>query len=171
MSTSRNQSSKGFTIIEVMIVMAIAGLLMMLVFMAIPTLLRNGRNDQRKQGATSILQALSHYELNNSGTMPAPCNAGSCFGATSFTANDKLIFYDGTSSTDVIVCVGSYSGVGCSPATAVTDTEKVYIYNYQRCSPTISGTGTSAGSGYNDSIALYALEGSHSATIPMCQQL
>ena len=42
----RNQ---GFTIIEVMIVLAIAGLIMLIVFLAVPALQRNQRNTARKQ--------------------------------------------------------------------------------------------------------------------------
>jgi prepilin-type N-terminal cleavage/methylation domain-containing protein len=39
--------NEGFTIIEVMIVLAIAGLIMLVVFLAVPALQRNSRNTQR----------------------------------------------------------------------------------------------------------------------------
>src|ERR1700752_5066300 len=82
----------GFTIIEVMIVLAIAGLLLMIVFMAVPALERNSRNNQRKQDVTIILSALSHYELNNSGDLPH-------VGSSNFLqyVQSKLTYYDGTS--------------------------------------------------------------------------
>ena len=39
--------AEGFTIIEVLIVLAIAGLILLVVFLAVPALQRNARNTQR----------------------------------------------------------------------------------------------------------------------------
>lgn len=62
------QSSKqewGFTIIEVMIVLAVAGLIMLIVFLAVPALQRNARNTQRKEAMGQIEAALEEYRNNN----------------------------------------------------------------------------------------------------------
>lgn len=63
----RNQ---GFTIIEVLIVLAIAGLILLIVFLAVPALQRNSRNTQIKNAAASILGAVSEFEDNNQGAAP-----------------------------------------------------------------------------------------------------
>lgn len=64
----RNQ--KGFTIIEVLIVLAIAGLILLIVFLAVPALQRNSRNTQRKNDAAAILGAVTEWSTNNAGKMP-----------------------------------------------------------------------------------------------------
>jgi len=67
----RQQDKKGFTIIEVMIVLAIAGLIMLIVFLAVPSLQRSARNTQRKNDAAAIASAVANYLDNNGGTEPA----------------------------------------------------------------------------------------------------
>lgn len=68
----KNQPKRngGFTIIEVLIVMAIAGLIMLIVFLAVPALQRNSRNTQVKNAASSILGAINEFQNNNNGQMP-----------------------------------------------------------------------------------------------------
>jgi type IV pilus assembly protein PilA len=66
----QKRKEKGFTIIEVLIVLAIAGLILLVVFLAVPALQRNSRNTQAKSTAAAILGAVSEYVNNNSGGMP-----------------------------------------------------------------------------------------------------
>lgn len=68
---------KGFTIIEVLIVLAIAGLILLIIFLAVPALQRNSRNTQRKNDAAGVLGIINEYANNNGGTLPAVvCQAG-----------------------------------------------------------------------------------------------
>lgn len=69
-----NQS--GFTIIEVLIVLAIAGLILLIVFLAVPALQRNTRNAGRKEDAGRLVTAVNNYVSNNSGALPDPTNNG-----------------------------------------------------------------------------------------------
>jgi len=46
--------TEGFTIIEVLIVLAIAGLILLIVFIAVPALQRNARNTQRKNDIAGL---------------------------------------------------------------------------------------------------------------------
>src|SRR3982751_2361307 len=66
----------GFTIIEVMIVLAIAGLILLIVFLAIPALQRNSRNTQRKNDSSNLASLISEYESNNGGITPTAFGAG-----------------------------------------------------------------------------------------------
>lgn len=66
----RQSKSDGFTIIEVMIVLAIAGLILLIVFLAVPALQRNSRNTQAKNEASNILGAVNEYITNNNGALP-----------------------------------------------------------------------------------------------------
>ncbi len=61
---------KGFTIIEVMIVLAIAGLIMLIVLIAIPQLQRNQRNSARKDIAGRVKTEIDNYAANNNGAAP-----------------------------------------------------------------------------------------------------
>lgn len=67
----KTSNKKGFTIIEVVLVLAIAGLIFLVVFLAVPALQRNQRDQQRKSDASRALTTLSNYQSNNRGNLPA----------------------------------------------------------------------------------------------------
>lgn len=73
----QRKEQKGFTIIEVLIVLAIAGLIMLIVFLAVPALQRSSRNTQAKNAASSILAAVSEFQNNNNGAMPTGASVAS----------------------------------------------------------------------------------------------
>ena len=62
--------SEGFTIIEVLIVLAIAGLIMLIVFLAVPALQRNSRNTAVKNDVANALGGVAEFQAANSGVMP-----------------------------------------------------------------------------------------------------
>ena len=66
--TTKNK--KGFTIIEVVLVLAIAGLIFMMVFIALPALQRSQRNTQREDDFARVLTAVNSFQTNNSGKVP-----------------------------------------------------------------------------------------------------
>ncbi len=70
----KNRKQEGFTIIEVLIVLAIAGLIMLIVFLAVPALQRSSRNRGREADASLIASAISECVSNNNGTI-ANCDA------------------------------------------------------------------------------------------------
>ena len=63
------KNKKGFTIIEVVLVLAIAGLIFLMVFIALPALQRSQRNTRRRQDMSRILSAFTDYQ-SNVGHMP-----------------------------------------------------------------------------------------------------
>lgn len=68
---SIQQKEKGFTIIEVVLVLAIAGLIFMMVFIALPSLQRSQRDTQRKNDLSRVMTAITSYSSNNRGNVPA----------------------------------------------------------------------------------------------------
>lgn len=67
---NRKLNNKGFTIIEVVLVLAIAALIMLMVFVAWPALQRSQRDTARKNDVSSIVAAIGSYASNNQGQMP-----------------------------------------------------------------------------------------------------
>lgn len=66
-----HKKEKGFTIIEVVLVLAIAGLIFMMVFVALPALQRSQRDAQRKQDISRAMTEITSYTSNNNGSLPA----------------------------------------------------------------------------------------------------
>jgi prepilin-type N-terminal cleavage/methylation domain-containing protein len=65
LSKLKKSNNKGFTIIEVMIVLAIAGLILLIVFLAVPALQRSSRNTQRKSDVGRVGSAATTVLSNN----------------------------------------------------------------------------------------------------------
>lgn len=63
-------SKKGFTIIEVVLVLAIAALIFLMVFIALPALGRSQRDTQRRDDLSRMAAALTNYQSNNTGSNP-----------------------------------------------------------------------------------------------------
>lgn len=64
------QKTKGFTIIEVVLVLAIAGLIFLIVFLAVPALQRQQRDTQRRSDASRASAVMSNFKSNNNGRLP-----------------------------------------------------------------------------------------------------
>ncbi len=76
--------AKGFTIIEVVLVLAIAGLIFLMVFIALPALQRSQRDTQRRDDVSTFSSQLTSYSTNNRGELPP---VGKIIGTSGFAAN------------------------------------------------------------------------------------
>jgi prepilin-type N-terminal cleavage/methylation domain-containing protein len=102
MSHKNSKSNGGFTIIEVLIVLAIAGLIMLIVFLAVPALQRNSRNTSIKNDVQNVLGGVAEYQGANNGKIPATI-AGTngtvtYSGASGSGANQTSIQVQGTTN-------------------------------------------------------------------------
>jgi prepilin-type N-terminal cleavage/methylation domain-containing protein len=72
------KKEKGFTLIEIVLVLAIAGLILLMVFLAVSGAQKSRRDTQRKEDISRIASQLESYASNNSGAYPtnAPALAG-----------------------------------------------------------------------------------------------
>ena len=107
---NRNKES-GFTIIEVVLVLAIAGLIFLIVFVALPQLQRSQRDTTRRSDAGRAAAATSEYAADNSGQHPAVVSdmVGTQIDADGWSYTDALEL-DGmliTSGEDCNAGVGS----------------------------------------------------------------
>ncbi|MBR3176049.1 type II secretion system protein [Candidatus Saccharibacteria bacterium] len=86
------ETKKGFTIIEVVLVLAIAGLIFLMVFIALPALQRSQRDTQRRDDISRLTTALTQFQANNGGDVPMTrsdlCRVGN-------GTNDGSHFYAG----------------------------------------------------------------------------
>lgn len=69
MNTQPKQN--GFTIIEVVLVLAIAALIFLMIFVALPALQRGQRDTARKNDANTVVSALNSWTSNHRGSLPA----------------------------------------------------------------------------------------------------
>ncbi len=75
MNAKQTTNSKGFTIIEVVLVLAIAGLIFLMVFIALPSLQRSQRDTQRRDDISRFVSQLTSYSTNNRGAIPTSLDA------------------------------------------------------------------------------------------------
>lgn len=65
---------EGFTIVETLIVLAIAALIITIVLIAVPDLQRSARNSNMLHDAQNVASAVQNYESNNQGATPGYVN-------------------------------------------------------------------------------------------------
>src|SRR5579864_7451116 len=105
------KKSKGFTIIEVMIVLAIASLIIAIILYAVPALQRNARNNERKNDATHLAGLVHEYASNHLGQLPASvCSSGSCSAADLDVTNEHWAIMNRPASSNIITAPNSAWG-------------------------------------------------------------
>jgi len=106
------KDNKGFTIIEVLIVLAIAGLILLVVFLAVPALQRNSRNTQLRNAVSSVAGGINEYVANNNGSLPAAPGFTIASGTATIGNANTVKVTGGIVATDIVFnpgkkCVGN----------------------------------------------------------------
>ncbi len=135
----RKNDQKGFTIIEVLIVLAIAGLILLIVLLAVPALQRNSRNTAIKNDASAIAGGISEFASNNDG---GSIGAGSsALGSTVTLDNTALTNHQATTaktqSSTVVTFVASGTITAITPVAG-----SIYVVPGTKCG---TPAGTSSG--------------------------
>jgi len=160
----KRQTQKGFTIIEVLIVLAIAGFIILVVFLAVPALQRSERNIERKHDVGTLLAALSEYKNNNAFALPALIRYAGAPNAiylenASGTGNIStfdFVYYHGfpsSAGSPSEITIATYTPA--MDGTNISGTEQLNVVTGAIC--TADGTAMTAGGGQNVAI-LYTLE-------------
>ncbi len=138
MTKNNLKSKEGFTIIEVVLVLAIAGLIFLMVFIAFPGLQRGQRDTQRRNDMSRFLSQLSQYQTNNRGQVPdASVNAYTTFISNYLTLNGKDTFEDpSTGNTyvvkEVVECKSVSADTKCT-ADFTGEVGDIYVYANAVC--------------------------------------
>jgi prepilin-type N-terminal cleavage/methylation domain-containing protein len=175
------KNKKGFTIIEVVLVLAIAGLIFLMVFIALPALQRSQRNTRRRQDMARILAQFTEYSSNNGGQVPTEdkldsfvqnyvgassgTNKQAAYGAST-CVGDQFCDPDGspyniTHMSGSNELTGAANPVFKTTGEGATDKFSNHIIKYYTnatCSASDEGA-TSEGNGSRDIAILYMLEG------------
>ena len=61
---------RGFTVLEIVLVLAIAGVIFLMVFIALPQMQRQQRDSRRKDDMMLFVEAIKKYQSNYRGTLP-----------------------------------------------------------------------------------------------------
>ena len=95
MQSRKHQSQRtasGFTIIEVVLVLAIAGLIFLMVFVALPALQRSQRDTARRNDMSRVDTSLIQYQTNNQDTGNGDLPAASSWTAPAVGSADEGTF-------------------------------------------------------------------------------
>ncbi len=152
----KKSDNKGFTIIEVMIVLAIAGLIILIVLLAVPALQRNGRNTAIKNDASAITAAVSEFNSNNEGR--SPTNPPSTQNGSVVTLNSSLA---GSSPAEAKVQGSTQVTFTGTP----TGAGQIVVRFGQKCT---NSTSFGVSSNTRSTAVLYNIEQSGATLSPRC---
>ena len=120
------KTKKGFTIIEVVLVLAIAGLIFLMVFIAFPALQRGQKDTQRRDDMARFSSQLAQYQANNYSKVPTDVSGWNDFIAR-YLRGDGDTFADPSGVNYHVKTNGSetsggetYSGDGSVTGNAIT---------------------------------------------------
>lgn len=130
---NNQKKSAGFTIIEVLIVLAIAGLILLIVFLAVPALQRNSRNTTAKNDAQNVLGGVSEFQGANNGKIPT---GASGTGDITFAGTTPTkISIQGTTSVKTVAADSTYSATASTTTGDTINTGIIGIYPGRICAP------------------------------------
>lgn len=157
MTLKQQRNQKGFTIIEVLIVLAIAGLIMLIVFLAVPALQRNSRNTQSRNDAASILGGAQEQITNSNGAVPT-----ASVSSTAGSVAETIFKNAKTQNITKLTITASLSAVtpAISDATLVTGA---------KCGAISGATNTPTAGSTRQMVLIYAVEGSN-GLLAQCQE-
>lgn len=154
MNITNKPKTQGFTIIEVVLVLAIAGLIFLIVFLALPALQRSQRDTQRKQDLSRFMSQLTQYQSNHQGSTPSDA-VGSTTNWSAFVSayltNSGATFGDPQSGSYTLSRVAN----GTAPSTTVGT---VTIYQSATCS---SGVPAASSSGRDVAVTMALEQGGY----------
>jgi prepilin-type N-terminal cleavage/methylation domain-containing protein len=155
----RKQEQNGFTIIEVLIVLAIAGLILLIVFLAVPALERNAHNTSIKNDVAGILGAMNEYENNNNGTVATVVGMSTTGNPTVYVGNTQAICTSTPADNCATAKLGYITAVNSPTSTITTTVPAIGTVDLFTTAVCNGNTPTATGATARNYVAFYQLEG------------
>jgi prepilin-type N-terminal cleavage/methylation domain-containing protein len=162
------KNEKGFTIIEVLIVLAIAGLILLIVFLAVPALQRTSRNTARKSDVGRVGSLTTEFVSNNNGRLPLAADNTAIADAAG-----TLSQYDFSTATgnpaNLVVVAGN-----AAPQGNPSNIDQIVIATGAKCNPngaaSLAGPGSTEPGTVRQLAIMYSVENANGVT-PVCQDI
>ncbi len=139
------RKESGFTIIEVALVLAIAALIFLVVFLAVPALQRNQRDDARKRDVSSVVEAVTNRAANNAGTA---LTTGVAYGGT--TASNLASYLSDPLSGNTTSVKVDVTGAAATFTDTTVPEGTIVVFDKTQCK---DNTGVEAASGRRAAVA------------------
>ncbi len=133
---NKAQQSKGFTIIEVVLVLAIAGLIFLMVFIALPALQRSQRDSARKSEVGTVASAITSYLSNSRNQLPNAAQIGQYVtGTNSATLESGSTITIRTQTYGTNVTLVPMLNANAQVASDNIGAEQIKVYFGYKCDP------------------------------------
>lgn len=148
MNVGKSREREGFTIIEVVLVLAIAGLIFLMIFVALPALNRTQRDSRRRDDISVLLRKLKDFQTNNRGALPSGGSTVYSYSESSSASNWGGFYRDylgkdfvdpsgGEYKLEVATCGEQNTGKVCRNTLAVNtqfpNDNKIHIVQQATC--------------------------------------
>lgn len=153
MNVTQKSKQNGFTIIEVVLVLAIAALIFLMVFIALPALQRSQRDTQRKNDIGRVQTAVQTYQSSNRNAIPTP-DDGTFIPGYLLVGGDEFSDPDGTAYTFTANTTNGHVPTDFVPG-------KMYYTKSAKC----NGEKVVTGQGSSKIAIQYKLEGGGTACV------
>ena len=158
----RKLNNKGFTIVETLIVLAIAATIIIVVLLAVPALQRQSRNTATKVGATDVASGWTAEVGNSNGAAPTTvigATGAITINSASYNVNSAIVTKVVTYQSVTTVAYGTTS-LGTTGSTGdKIGVSTIALYTSATCPATTTGTSLTLAAGTTTQAAIvYSIE-------------
>ena len=129
------KKEKGFTLIEIVLVLAIAGLILLIVFLAVAGAQKSRRDTQRKSDASRVAALVLQLASNANGTLPTAAVVNNAFNSTAQKDPDGTAYTVSATATPALHTIGYMTGRFCPGVAGAAGARDYAVYGYQEASP------------------------------------
>ena len=155
--------NKGFTIVETLIVLAIAATIIIVVLLAVPALQRQSRNTATKVGATDVASGWTAEVGNSNGAAPTTvigATGAITINSASYNVNSAIVTKALTYNTAGTVVAYGTTSLGTTGSTGdKIGVSTIALYTSATCPATTTGTSLTLAAGTTTQAAIvYSIE-------------
>ena len=169
---NKMDNKKGFTIIEVVLVLAIAALLILMVFIAWPALQRSAKDNQRKEDVGALGTIVGTWRSDHRGVSPTIAQlrtAAGNRGLNIYDTGDKGIVGKSITKETTLAAVSKDGTGNTEPQFNEIPLDKVIYVQSAKCKyDKTSGSASLTKSSNRSAALVYAVSGSGNTPVAQC---